>query len=109
MSEPADDLPATLAIDLSRGGHAGSLFLRDRSGKTELAVLPAADRRNARTLIPEAVALCERHGMTLPDVELVCVSLGPGSFTGLRVGVTFAKTLAFAAGCAAIGVPSHLT
>jgi tRNA threonylcarbamoyladenosine biosynthesis protein TsaB len=37
-------------------------------------------------------------------VQLVAVTTGPGSFTGLRLGVTTAKTLAYAAGCEVLGV-----
>ena len=103
--------PVTLAVDTT--GRAGSLFLRVPGGGEELVALDGAGRRNARTLVPEAVALCGRHGVKLADVGLVCVATGPGSFTGLRTGVTFAKTLAFAVAaaggrCAAVGVPSHL-
>ena len=101
MSEP-------IALAVETAGRVGSLCLRDRDGETELISLDPAGRRNARTLVPEAVALCERHGLRLADVGLVCVAVGPGSFTGLRVGVTFAKTLAFAAGAEAVAVPSHL-
>ena len=107
MSEDRRDPPTTLAIDTAR--RVGTLCLRTADGATELAGLDPKGRRNARTLVPEAVALCERHGLKLADVGLICVSVGPGSFTGLRVGVTFAKTLAFAAGCEVVGVPSHLT
>ena len=103
--------PITLAVETA--GRVASLCLLDRDGETELVELDPAGRRNARTLVPEAVALCERHGLKLADVGLVCVALGPGSFTGLRTGVTFAKTLAFAVAaaggtCDAVGVPSHL-
>jgi tRNA threonylcarbamoyladenosine biosynthesis protein TsaB len=38
------------------------------------------------------------------DVQLVAVTAGPGSFTGLRLGVTTAKTLAYAVGCDILGV-----
>ena len=97
--------PITLAVDAA--GRTASLCLSVPPAETELATLDSAGRRNGRVLIPEAVALCDRHGLRLADVELVCVTLGPGSFTGLRLAVTFAKALAFAAGCDAVGVPSH--
>ena len=102
MSDP-------IALAVETAGRVGSLCLRDRDGETELVTLDPAGRRNARTLVPEAVALCERHGLRLADVGLVIVAVGPGSFTGLRTGVTFAKTLAFAAGADAVAVPSHLS
>ena len=103
--------PVTLAVETA--GRVGSLYLSVGTGKGELLTLDPAGRRNARTIVPEAARLCGRRGLALADVGLVCVALGPGSFTGLRVGVTFAKTLAFAAGaaggtCDAVGVPSHL-
>jgi tRNA threonylcarbamoyladenosine biosynthesis protein TsaB len=40
------------------------------------------------------------------DVGLVAVDVGPGSFTGLRIGVTFAKTFAYATGANILGVTS---
>ncbi len=99
-----------LAIDTSN--RVGSLCLRTADGATTMRRLDPAGRRNAKTLIVEAAALCESVGVSLADVRLVCVATGPGSFTGLRVGVTFAKTVAFAVGelgarCDAVGVPTH--
>ena len=106
MKAPASGPAVTLAIDTT--GREGTLYLARGADGAGIARLNAAGRRNARTLVSEAVTLCERHGLRLADVKLVCVALGPGSFTGLRTGVTFAKTLAFATGCDIIGVPSHL-
>jgi len=62
---------------------------------------------HGKELVPMLKAACERAGWNpRRDVELVAVSHGPGSYTGLRVGVTCAKTLAYAAGCKVVPVPS---
>ena len=42
--------------------------------------------------------ILEERNMTLADCEAVCVSMGPGSYTGLRVGVSTAKGLCFGSG-----------
>jgi tRNA threonylcarbamoyladenosine biosynthesis protein TsaB len=57
-------------------------------------------------LAPAVKELLDGAGLKATDLELVAVGLGPGSYTGVRVGVSFAKALAFAAGLPAIGVSS---
>ncbi|MFO0967804.1 MAG: tRNA (adenosine(37)-N6)-threonylcarbamoyltransferase complex dimerization subunit type 1 TsaB [Gemmataceae bacterium] len=61
-------------------------------------------RRHARDLAPYARDLLAEQGWTARDLAGVVVSLGPGSYTGLRVGVMSAKALAYATGAALIGV-----
>lgn len=61
-------------------------------------------RRHARDLAPAAAQLCAGRGWKLRDLDAVIVSLGPGSYTGLRVGLISAKALAYATGCKLIGV-----
>ena len=52
---------------------------------------------HSRTLMPMAVSLLDNCGTALDAVELIAVAAGPGSFTGLRIGVAAAKGLAWAA------------
>ena len=51
---------------------------------------------HSRTLMPMAESLLAQCGQTLADVDVVAVAAGPGSFTGLRIGVSTAKGLAWA-------------
>jgi tRNA threonylcarbamoyladenosine biosynthesis protein TsaB len=75
------------------------------SGDKLLAELQLdADRRSTRSLAPALKSLFEKIGWRPADVELVAVTIGPGSFTGLRVGLTTAKVFAYAVGAQILGV-----
>jgi tRNA threonylcarbamoyladenosine biosynthesis protein TsaB len=63
-------------------------------------------RRSAQSLVPGVRELLGRVGWRTSDLDLVAVGIGPGSFTGVRVGVTTAKVLAYAAGAEVLGVES---
>jgi tRNA threonylcarbamoyladenosine biosynthesis protein TsaB len=63
---------------------------------------------NAARLLPIIDALCRGQGWAAADIREIYVSIGPGSFTGLRIGTTLAKTLAFATGAAIAAVPTAL-
>jgi tRNA threonylcarbamoyladenosine biosynthesis protein TsaB len=62
--------------------------------------------RHAETLAPAIAWCCERSGVALAQVSAVAVGIGPGMFTGLRVGVTTAKVLAQTLRVPVIPVPS---
>lgn len=62
------------------------------------------NQRSAQSLAPALAELLERASWQPSDVDLVAVIAGPGSFTGLRVGVTTAKAFAYAAGAGVLGV-----
>ncbi len=59
---------------------------------------------HARELLPLIDEALMEAGIALRGIELVAVSIGPGSFTGLRIGLSVAKGLAFANGVPIIGV-----
>jgi len=80
--------------------------LRARGADVELidaAQLPD-DQRTAQSLLPTLEKLLKRCGWKPCDLELICVTVGPGSFTGLRLGITTAKTLAYATEAELVGV-----
>jgi tRNA threonylcarbamoyladenosine biosynthesis protein TsaB len=68
--------------------------------------VPMEGTRHSSALIEVADGLFRQSKVTPSDLGLVAVSIGPGSFTGLRIGVTFAKTLAYVAGCQVAGINS---
>ena len=87
-----------LAIDTSTQRAALALA---RPGLESRVPPPDADpgraSRHGRGLIPAISALLAAEGLTVADLGAIAVGLGPGSYTGLRIGLTAAKTLAYAA------------
>jgi len=59
---------------------------------------------HSRTLLPMAEELLASEGLTMRDIDAVAVAHGPGSFTGVRIGVATAKGLCWGAEKPAIGV-----
>ena len=68
----------------------------------ELGAAPA----HARDLLPRAAEVLERAGLRFADLDAVAVGCGPGSFTGLRIGIATARGLAKAHGLELRPVPS---
>jgi tRNA threonylcarbamoyladenosine biosynthesis protein TsaB len=61
-------------------------------------------RRHARDLVPAVRELLAQCGWKPRDLQGVIVGRGPGSYTGLRVGIMSAKTLAYATGCTLLAI-----
>jgi tRNA threonylcarbamoyladenosine biosynthesis protein TsaB len=73
----------------------------------EVAEVLADDRRrHTEALAPALAGLLGARGWTIDDLDVVVVDVGPGLFTGLRVGVATAKGLSVAAGVGLVAVAS---
>ncbi len=98
------DRPISIAIETfcRRGGLALG------AGERLVETLDfASERRQSVQLVARLDELLCRQGLAARDLDEVYVSLGPGSFTGLRVGITVARTLAQTVeGLRCVGVPT---
>ncbi len=85
----------TLILGIDTSGLAGSVALARDATVLKQRSLEQAGRRHAQTLIAEIAALLTAHQFQPKDLSAVSVIRGPGSFTGLRVGMACAKTLSY--------------
>lgn len=87
---------STAQVGCAIGGHEGVLG----------SVHSTRGRRHAETLTPAIEFLCRQTRVGLDEISAVAVDLGPGMFTGLRVGVAAGKAFAHARRLPMIGVTS---
>jgi tRNA threonylcarbamoyladenosine biosynthesis protein TsaB len=93
----------TLAIDTATA-RVGVAIGRDGRVLAELTV--DGTRRHAEELAPAITEVVRESGIGLDRLQFVSVGIGPGMFTGLRVGVTTARMLGQALGVPVVGIPS---
>jgi tRNA threonylcarbamoyladenosine biosynthesis protein TsaB len=84
---------------------AGSLAVYSSDGPGP-AVLGDDARTHGVRLPGELLDFVQAAGFTLPDIDAFAVVTGPGSFTGLRIGLATIQGLALAGGRPAIGIPT---
>ena len=90
-------------VALETSGTRGSVALLDGARLLAEHRLPA-DERSARSLLPCLKAMLDEHGWRPTDVEMVGVTTGPGSFTGIRVGVALAQAMGFTLGIPVVAI-----
>ena len=92
-----------LAIDTSTPRVAVAI---GDTGRVRAEVGLTGRRRHAEQLAPAIAYLCEQTQIELAQLAAVAVGIGPGLFTGLRVGVTTAKIMAQALRIPVVAIPS---
>lgn len=95
-----------LAIETSE--LAGSVAIWQDGNLVYDAVLPS-QQRSAQSLAPAIAAGLRAVSLSSSEMDGIAVTMGPGSFTGLRVGVMTAKMFAFATGIPVAGVDTLCT
>lgn len=96
-----------LALDTSTLTLSLALAEREGSAVREIESVEIPPPRKHSALLPsEITALLARHQVALDSLEAIACGLGPGSFTGLRIGLATAKGLAYAARVPLVGASS---
>ena len=90
-------------LALETSGMAGEVALLEE-GQVIAEQMLAPDQRTARSLTPGMASILQEASLQPTEIALIAVTIGPGSFTGLRVGVTAAKTFAYAVGGGCLGI-----
>ena len=92
-------------LGIETTGKVGSVAIIDENGKTVNRVTTDS-MSHLRELVPMIKELVDELGISLNELDAIAVSVGPGSFTGIRIGLATAKTLAQTLGKKCISVNS---
>lgn len=98
-----DPFERVLVIDTS--GKVGQMALSD-GGEIVAERTLAEARRHARDLPVQIKEMLDERKWKPRDVTSLVVSIGPGSYTGLRVGIAAVKAFAYATGCEVFSIPT---
>lgn len=99
------DARVARAIAIETSGRIGSIAIV-RDGQVLFEEQFPHGLQHAAQIVPIIDRLSRAAGWQPRDVEELYLSIGPGSFTGLRIAVTLAKTMALATGTPIVAVPS---
>jgi len=92
-----------LAIDTTLGACAAAVYDSETHALLASESMPMA-RGHAEALLPLVARVMDKAELEFLTLDRIAVTVGPGSFTGLRVGISAARGIALAAGRAAVGV-----
>jgi tRNA threonylcarbamoyladenosine biosynthesis protein TsaB len=114
LNSPLPDFPSEIGVDQAM---LGPILALETSGKSASVAIAWPDGRiadadtdpsigSARTLAPAIHAILQSCALAASDLKAIAVTVGPGSFTGLRVGVATAKSMAYALRIPTIAIDS---
>ncbi len=91
-----------LALDAALGGFSAAL---DDGATVRVEATGAQDALEAG--LTRIERLLEASGLRLRELDRIAVGIGPGSFTGVRIAVAYAKSLAYGSGVPLVGISSY--
>jgi tRNA threonylcarbamoyladenosine biosynthesis protein TsaB len=103
------DVSNPLILSLETAAGCGSVALTRGGAQNGRLIAEAAvhaETSHSRQLLSSVEWVMQAAGVSWNDLDAVAVSIGPGSFTGLRIGLAAAKGIVFAAGKPLIAVPT---
>ena len=101
ISQSKPMLMKTVAVDTS--GKAGSVALMDKERVIFESIFDL-DKTHSETLLSMVDFMLNSAGTAIKDIDLISVTTGPGSFTGIRLGASTVKGLSFAHEIPVVGV-----
>ena len=95
-----------LAIDTTSTGLSIALV---KNGEMFSYTKEIGKSGHSATLMPSVKAMLDEHEVDVNDIDVIGVVVGPGSFTGIRIGVSAMTALAFATGAKRIAITAFET
>ncbi len=94
-----------LLLGIDTSGKTASAALFDTETEIFLAQSTLyTQKTHSQVIMPMCKELVEQAGKNMSDIGGLCVANGPGSYTGLRIGVAAVKAMSFSLGCKCCGV-----
>jgi len=103
-TDSPDDPPRpNISIAIETSGRTGSVAIAREDAILDHTTLSGFQKHSSE-LLPAIQSLLSRHELSTKDIQHIYLPKGPGSFTGIRIAVTFAKMAAFAMGAKIVAV-----
>lgn len=94
-----------LLLGIDTSGKTASAAIFDSDNEVVLAQTTLyTQKTHSQVIMPICKELIEQTGKKMSDIDAIAVANGPGSYTGLRIGVAAVKAMSFALGCKCCGV-----